>query len=167
LPKNQDWTAYVWLVYLGYFLIMPWLIGAPTWVRLATVLGTLAGLPLYFLGYWLCGRRVLWVVGGFTLLGTLFAPINPGAATLFIFAATALAGIGDPPKAFPYLGVLLAVVALEAWLLKLPPIFWITTMFFSSRSCWRRRRRANTWPRSQSASGSHAICTTCWGIRCR
>jgi hypothetical protein len=78
LPKDQDWTGYVWLVYLGYFLIIPWLIGAQTWVRVASVAGTLAALPMYFLGYWLRGRRVLWVVGGFTVLAVLFAPINPG-----------------------------------------------------------------------------------------
>jgi two-component system sensor histidine kinase DesK len=160
LPKNQDWTAYVWLVYLGYFLISPWLLRAPTWVRLATVLGTLAALPMYFLGYWLCGRRVLWVVGGFTLLGILFAPINPGAATLFIFASTALAGIGDPPKAFPYLGVLLAMVAAEAWLLKLPPIFWITTMFFSSLIGsavihWAHRRRLTEKLLAAQAESEH------------
>src|SRR5580698_4218233 len=110
LPKDQDWTGYVWLVYLVYFLLFPFFVGAPPWVRLATVWGTLAALPLYFWGYWLSGRRVLWVVGGFTLLGILLAPINPAAATMFIFAATYLARMGEPAQAFPYLGALLAMV---------------------------------------------------------
>lgn len=132
LPKDQDWTGYVWLVYLVYFLILPFLMGAPAWQCAATVAGTAAAVPLYFLGYWLRGRRVLWVVGGFALLGTLFASINAGAATMFIFAATYLGRIGDLPQAFTWLGVLLAAIGLEAWLLQLPPTVWIPALFFSS-----------------------------------
>src|ERR1017187_6922424 len=100
LPKDQDWTGYVWLVYLACFLIIPFLFPTPGWQRVATVLGVLAALPLYFWGYWVSGRRALWVVAGFTLLGSLFAPFNPGAANMFIFAATYLARIGDPSQAF-------------------------------------------------------------------
>src|ERR1035438_9945570 len=132
LPKDQDWTAYVWLVYLLFFLGVPFFFPVPAWQRVAAVAGTLAALPLYFRGYWLHGRRALWVVAGFTLLGSLFAPINPGASTMFVFAATYLARIGDPPKAFPYLGILLAVEALEAWLMRSPESFWIPTMVFSA-----------------------------------
>jgi two-component system sensor histidine kinase DesK len=132
LPRDQDWTGYAWLVYLVYFLAIPFLIGSSAWIKLASVAGTLAALPLYFWGYWLCGKRVLWVVGGFTFLGTLFAPINPGAATMFIFAATYLGRMENPSQAFPYLGVLLALEALEALVFRFPPTFWIPTMFFSS-----------------------------------
>jgi two-component system sensor histidine kinase DesK len=132
LPKDQDWTGYVWLVYLVYFLIVPFLMGAPAWQCAASVAGTAAAVPLYFLGYWLRGRRVLWVVSGFVVLGTLFATINPGAATMFIFAATYLGRIGDLSTAFTWLGGLLAVIGLEAWLLQLPPTVWIPALFFSS-----------------------------------
>jgi len=40
--------------------------------------------------------------------------------------------MGDPSQAFAYLGGLLAVEAAESWILRLPPTFWIPTMFFSS-----------------------------------
>jgi len=132
LPKEQDWTGYVWLVYLAAFLGIPFLMAVPAWQRWAAVGATLAALPLYFWGYWLHGRRALLVVGGFALLGSLFATINPGASTLFVFAATYLARVGDPPTAFPYLGGLLALVGLEAWLIPLPPSFWIPTVVFSA-----------------------------------
>jgi two-component system sensor histidine kinase DesK len=132
LPKDQDWTGYVWLVYLVYFLIIPFLMGAPAWQCAASVAGTVAALPLYFWGYWVRGRRVLWVVGGFALLGTAFSQINMGAATMFIFAATYLGRIGDLSQAFTWLGVLLGVEALEAWLFHLPATFWIPALFFSS-----------------------------------
>jgi two-component system sensor histidine kinase DesK len=160
LPKDQDWTGYVWLVYLVYFLVVPFLFPAPAWQRVATVLATLAALPLYFWGYWVCGRRVLWVVAGFTLLGSLLAPINPGAATMFIFAATYLARIGDPSKAFPYLGILVAIEALEAWLMHLPPTFWIPTIFFSSLIGsvviqWVHRRRLTDKLLAAQAESEH------------
>ena len=132
LPKEQDWTGYVWLVYLAAFMAMPFIFHRPEWERLAAIAGTLAALPLYFWGYWLKGRQVLWVVAGFVLLGMIFAPFNAGAANLFIFASTYLAQMNEPSRAFPYLGAILAIVALQAWLLHLPPEFWIPALFFSS-----------------------------------
>jgi two-component system sensor histidine kinase DesK len=160
LPKDHDWTSYAWLVYLVYFPIIPFLLHAPEWQRVASIAGTLAALPLYFWGYWLCGYRVLWVVGGFTLLGILFAPINPAAFTLFIFAGTYLAGMGEPVKAFPYLGVILAIVALESWLLHLPPQFWIPSMFFTSLIGsvviqWAHRRRLTARLLAAQAESEH------------
>jgi two-component system sensor histidine kinase DesK len=160
LPKDQDWTGYVWLVYLVYFLIVPFLYPVPAWQRVATVLGTMAAIPLYFWGYWLNGRRALWVVGGFTLLGSLFATINPGAGTMFIFAATYLARMGDPSEAFPCLGVLLGIEALEAWLLHLPLTFWIPTLFFSSLIGsvviqWVHRRRLSDKLLAAQAESEH------------
>jgi two-component system sensor histidine kinase DesK len=124
------------------------------------VVATIVALPLYFLGYWLSGYRVLWVVGGFLLLGVLFAPINYGAANMFVFAATALARIGEPFRAFPYLGGILAVVILEAWVLRLPPQFWIPTLFFSSLIGsvviqWVHRRRLTNKLLAAQAESEH------------
>jgi two-component system sensor histidine kinase DesK len=160
LPKDHDWTSYAWLVYLAYFLIIPFLFHATGWTRIATVAGTLVALPLYFLGYWLTGYRVLWVVGGFVLLAVTFAPFNPGAATLFVFAGTYLAGMGNPSKAFPWLGVILAVAALESWLFHLPPEFWIPTMFFTSLIGsvvihWAHRRRLTAKLLAAQAESEH------------
>jgi two-component system sensor histidine kinase DesK len=160
LPKNQDWTGYVWLVYLAYFMIVPFLTGASAWQRVASVTATLAALPLYFLGYWLSGRRVLWVVGGFTLLGILFAPINAGAISLFIFAGTYLGGLGDPWKAFQYLGIILAIIGLEAWMAPLPPIFWIPAVFMTSLIGsvviqWVHRRRLTDKLLAAQAESEH------------
>jgi two-component system sensor histidine kinase DesK len=160
LPKDQDWTGYVWLVYLAYFVIIPWLAGAQTWVRVASVAGTLVALPLYFLGYWLRGRRVLWVVGGFTILAVLFAPINPGAMAMFIFAGTYLAGLNDPWKAFQYLGAILAIIGLEAWLAPLPPTFFLPALFMTSLIGsvviqWVHRRRLTDKLLAAQAESEH------------
>ena len=51
LPNDQDWTAYVWLIYLLVFLVVPFSEPVPAWQRVAAVGGTLAALPLYFWGY--------------------------------------------------------------------------------------------------------------------
>jgi two-component system sensor histidine kinase DesK len=147
-------------VYLGYFVAMPFLFGAPAWQRAAGIAGLLAALPLYFWGYWLRGYRVLWVVGGFTLLGMLFAPINLGAVSMFVFAGTYLAGLGDPSKAFSYLGAILGIVALEAWVLHLAPTFWIPSLFFTSLTGsvviqWVHRRRLTNKLLAARAESEH------------
>jgi two-component system sensor histidine kinase DesK len=160
LPKNQDWTGYVWLVYLAYFVIVPFLAGAPVWQKVAAVATTLALLPLYFLGYWFTGRRVLWVVGGFTLAAVLFAPINPGAISLFIFAGTYLGGVGDPWKASQYLLGIVAIIGLEAWLAPLPPNVWIPAVFMTSLIGsvviqWVHRRRLTDKLLAAQAESEH------------
>jgi two-component system, NarL family, sensor histidine kinase DesK len=160
LPKNEDWTAYVWLTYLAFFLLVPFFFSTPAWQRGATVLGTMVAVPLYFCGYWLRGRRVLWVVGGFTLLGTLFAPFNAGATSLFIFGATYLCGLEDPPEAFVYLAGLLALEGLEAWLMHLSKGFWIPTVFFSALIGsvviqWEHRKRLTDKLLAAKAESEH------------
>jgi two-component system sensor histidine kinase DesK len=79
---------------------------------------------------------------------------------MFIFAATYLARIGDPSKAFPYLGILLAVEMVEAWLMHLPPYFWIPTLFFSSLIGsvviqWVHRRRLTDKLLAAQAESEH------------
>ena len=66
LPRNPEgsWLPYVWLIYLGFFLLYP-VLGRPTpreWAL--TIAGLVAFLVLYFTGYWLKGPRVLWAAGG-------------------------------------------------------------------------------------------------------
>jgi two-component system sensor histidine kinase DesK len=160
LPKDQDWTGYVWLVYLAYFVVVPFLMGAPGWQKAAAGATALALLPLYFLGYWFTGRRVLWVVGGFTLAGMLFVPINPGAISLFIFAGTYLGRLGDPWKAFQYLAGILVTIGLEAWLAALAPGVWIPAVFMTSLIGsvviqWVHRRRLTDKLLAAQAESEH------------
>jgi len=48
LPKELDWTPYVWLIYLVYYALVPWLYPASAWERVVTVPVTLVALALYF-----------------------------------------------------------------------------------------------------------------------
>lgn len=131
LPKEQDWTAYVWLVYLAYFLALPFLFPASLWDRATTVAATAAALPLYFWGYWLKGRRILGVVAGFAALGSLMAGINPGASVFFVYAASYLGKAFEPRDAYAYLGGLVALVGVEAWLFHWAMYVWIPSVVFS------------------------------------
>jgi two-component system sensor histidine kinase DesK len=133
IPKADElgWTPYAWLVYLGIFWFAA-LVDDPTpadWTL--TALGTVLFLPLYFWGYWLSGRKALLAVGGITLLGILFAPINWGSSVFFVFAAGHLGYVGPAAFAFRLLLMLAALPPLEAWLLDLSPFFWIPAMVFS------------------------------------
>ena len=130
LPRDS-WLPYVWLVYSLFFLVGPFLGRAAPRVWVLTIAGWVAFLVLYFAGHWLQGRRVLWAAGGILLIGVLFSPSNPGASCFFIYAAAFLGFAVKPREAMVYLGVILAVLGLEAWLLDLPPWTWVPAAVFS------------------------------------
>ncbi|HEY4591410.1 MAG TPA: hypothetical protein VIJ61_03315, partial [Thermoanaerobaculia bacterium] len=133
LPDDPEigWTPYAWLIYLTSFLAWPAMRRASALEWALTVAGTVVFLALYFWGYWLEGRKILWAAGGILLLGVLFAPWNPGAATFFIYAAAFLADAGSPRFAWSLLGVMLAVLALETPLAHLSPYAWAPAAVFS------------------------------------
>jgi two-component system sensor histidine kinase DesK len=133
LPDDPEigWTPYAWLIYLTSFLAWPAMRRASALEWALTVAGTVVFLALYFWGYWLEGRKILWAAGGILLLGVLFAPWNPGAATFFIYAAAFLADAGSPRFAWSLLGVMLAVLALETPLAHLSSYAWAPAAVFS------------------------------------
>jgi two-component system sensor histidine kinase DesK len=133
LPKNPEigWTAYVWLVYLSFFLVPPVFSKASPLEWGLTVAAVLVFLVLYFRGHWLQDKRVLWPAGGILLLGLLFAPFNPGASCFPIYASGFLGQAGPPRFAFRCLVGLVAIVALESWWFDLPPFFWGPAVLFS------------------------------------
>lgn len=133
LPRDRDigWMPYLWLVYLSSVPVNAALrhAGAGQWA--VTIVGMLVFLVLYFRGYWLAGRRLWAVIAAIAALGAAFAPFNPGAAVYFIFAAAFAGNAGPPRLAYRIIGILLAVLALESVLLRLPPYFWIPAAFFT------------------------------------
>jgi two-component system sensor histidine kinase DesK len=133
LPEDPEigWTPYAWLIYLTSFLIWPALQRASALDWALTAAGTAVFLVLYFWGHWQEGRRILWAAGGILLLGVLFTPWNPGAATFFIYAAAFIADAGPPRFAWSLLGLLLAILALETPLAHLSPYAWVPAAVFS------------------------------------
>lgn len=119
------WTPYLWLVYIGAFFVDPVLsrAGAREWT--AVLLGFALFLVLYFRVYWKRGVDLLPPVLGMVLLGLTFAPVNVGSAVFFIYAAASVGFAGPPRVALRWLLAVVAVLALEAWWLRLSPSAWI------------------------------------------
>jgi len=128
LPRNQDigWTPYAWLIYLASVPFYAYVSGyrSPTYWAL-TVLGMLVFLVLYFRGYWISGKRLLWIIGAIVLLGIVNSPTNPGASVYFIYAAAFVARTGERAFAIRLLPPILLVIALETWIFHLTPYFWV------------------------------------------
>jgi two-component system sensor histidine kinase DesK len=133
LPKDPEigWTPYAWLIYLIPFLVYPAARHASALEWAATFAGAAIFLVLYFWGYWVPGRRILWAAACILLLGMLFSPFNAGASTFFVFAAAFVAQSGPPRFAWRLLGVVLALLLLETWLVPLGPYVWIPGAVFS------------------------------------
>jgi two-component system sensor histidine kinase DesK len=131
LPEDQDWTPYAYLIYLAYYLVTPFFAGFPPWYRVLTVAATLVATALYFTGYWLRDRRILWIVGAFTALGVGFLPSNPAASVFFVYGAAYLGKVFEPAEAWRYLGAILAIIAIETPLLHLMPWAWIPAIIFT------------------------------------
>jgi two-component system, NarL family, sensor histidine kinase DesK len=127
LPPSKElgWTPYVWLAYLGFFFVQPSLSRANWKVWLATVLGAVVFLVLYFVSYWLPGRRRLWAGAAIALLGVGFGPFNAGGAVFFVYAASTVAYVGDAGLAAKALCTILAAAVAEGLLLHLDPWFLV------------------------------------------
>ena len=133
LPEREHlgWTPYAWLVYVVPFVAYPFLDRAHT-DRIAPALAaTAVFFVLYFRGYWEKGARLLAIIGALTLLGVLFLPINPGAGTFFIYAASFAGGVGEPKRAFLVIGGIVAALLIEVRLLDLSFFSWWWAALFS------------------------------------
>ena len=126
IPKNPEigWTPYIWTAWLLWIPVYPFLAGAPAWNKILSVAAVFLGAPIAWWGHSLRGKKILWVVGIFTVLGLAYTPFNWDAMTFFIFAACFTGEAGEPRVAFRYLGALLALIGLEAWLLQMSPYSW-------------------------------------------
>lgn len=132
LPKGLDWTPYAWLIYLAYFAATPFFFDQPAWQKAASWAATAVAVPLYFTGYWVRGRRILWVVGGFLALGTLTAPFNGAASVFYVYGAAYLGKSFEPREAYRYLAAILAFIGVETLVFHYPPYLWIPAVIFTA-----------------------------------
>ncbi|MCG8456198.1 MAG: histidine kinase, partial [Holophagales bacterium] len=131
LPDRVEigWTPYLWLFYLLFFIV-PWFV-APT-SRLEMVLG-IATVPvflaLYFYGFWVPGRRLLWVIAAVLLIAVAWTPWNRGAMTFFIYAAAFAGALGDSRLGTRVVMVIASISATQGWWLGYSWV-WITLSVF-------------------------------------
>jgi two-component system sensor histidine kinase DesK len=85
--KAHGWAPFIWLAYLSFFFIQPILDHAGWKMWSLTALATAIFMVLYFGLFWLQKPRSLLHIAGMVILGLVFAPINGGASTFFVFAA--------------------------------------------------------------------------------
>ncbi len=128
LPPDPEigWTPYAWLIYFPALFLWPSLNHNNATVWIATTVGALIFLPLYFRGYWCNGwREKYWIIGSIAVLGMLLTPINAGAPVLTIYACS-FAGIVRPGRrAAQLIAIIVGAALLEAFALRIPPETWI------------------------------------------
>src|SRR5579864_6356683 len=133
LPKNKEisFVPYIWLVYLSNIHAYNFLSRAGRAAWALSILSIVIFLPLYFRGYWVRGRRLLYVIALIALLGILLSPINQGASVYFVYAA-AFAGEAQRPRyAASIVGILVVALVAETLLFHLAAYFWIPGILFA------------------------------------
>ena len=133
LPKDKEvgWLPYVWLIYVSMMLVFtPWR-QQPRAISALTLAITALFLPLYFRGYWVKGRQLLWIIAAITLMGMVLAPFNPGAAVLFVYATAFAPKGGNTQIAVRIIAAVVLVIIAESFVLHLTPYFWISALIFS------------------------------------
>ena len=130
---NSQWWQLIWSVFIGFLFLAPWKRHA-TWVEwLLTIVGVLVFLALYVTVIAIWPKRTSLLIAAITLLGVAFAPFNPGACLFFIYAASFVpfAVGGQARPAALLIGVILAIVGVESWLLNLHWHFWAYAIGYS------------------------------------
>lgn len=130
--SGQGWTAYVWLVYLGFFFI-EWYFRPVSAVELSLGVATIViFLVLYFSAFRSrSGTAALAHIIAITALAAAWSWVNAGASVLFIYAASFAYLVGPPRKSvWVVLGVA-AFAGLIAPLARPEPLYWLPGVFIS------------------------------------
>jgi two-component system sensor histidine kinase DesK len=151
--KDHGWSPLLWVLYLGFFFIDPIMSHASLKIWLLDGIGVAVFLVLYLGLFALENPRTLVHIGGMVLLGLLFQPINDGACTFFIYAASMLPfSVGNQTTAAIGLGFIGSIGAIEGWLLHIsgwrlfysalfPVIIGAGNTFFAERNRMNRKLR--------------------------
>ena len=133
--EKPGWWALVFTPFIGFVFLDPWQHGASPLKWTLTIAGVLAFYALYSyaIAFSHTRRTTLSLIGGVALLGYIFAPFNLGAALYIIYATSFVpyAVEGEAKATAKYIGIILALVFLETWLLNLGAVFWGYSLGYS------------------------------------
>jgi two-component system, NarL family, sensor histidine kinase DesK len=127
------WVPFIWLAYLTFFLWVPVTGHTSTEQWAATAVGLVVFLFFYFSFFHSSKLPPMLCVAGILALGIIYAPFNDGAANFFIYAASmAPFALETELSAAVVIGGVVALAALESWLLHIPRGFLFPATFLST-----------------------------------
>jgi two-component system sensor histidine kinase DesK len=130
--REPGWVPIIWLGYLVFFFFHPVLdhVGPREWM--ATIVGVLIFLVLYFSFFRLDGPWNRLSLVGMVLLGIVYSPWNAGAVGFFIYASSFVPfAICSEKKALAALAGIIALVAIEWKLIHPGNTYLFVGVFFS------------------------------------
>ena len=127
-----DYDHTIWLVYLVFWFIQPYLDHQPPIKWLWLFLALALFFPLYLLAHHAPRKsRWIWVLG-MLVVGMVYVPMNQSACGAFIYVATAIPEISESTNIVITLLLLeCAAISAECWLLHLSPWVWSMGIAFS------------------------------------
>lgn len=133
LPRGRQWGLLLFAIFVGDLFLEPYRRGASSLEWLLTIAGVALFLVLFMAVFVLRDRQLLWIVAADVALGMAFAPFNTAASILFVYAASFIpfALRGRPLQSCVAIGLVVAIVALESWLLRLPSSMWAVAIGYS------------------------------------
>src|SRR6187402_1382572 len=125
LPDSPlGWTPYAWLVYLSLYIVAAAVTSRTPADWAMNGAGLLVFLVLYFRGFWVQGHALLRIALALVALGVVLSPYNMGASVFFIYGAAFLGDALRPGAAVRWLLAMVAIIALEGWLVPLDVRTW-------------------------------------------
>ena len=132
LPDSPlGWTPYAWLIYLSLYIVAAAVTSKTTADWAMNGAGLAVFLVLYFRGFWVQGHALLRIALALVVLGVVLSPYNMGASVFFIYGAAFLGDALRPGAAVRWLLAIVAIIALEGWLVPLDVRTWVPGVVFS------------------------------------
>jgi two-component system sensor histidine kinase DesK len=133
LPRNlnEQFSPYVWLIYLPLFFVPVIMFNQDPVDLLGTLLALIAFLGLYFHSYWVKSQDVIYHIVGIIMIGTLAAFLTPTACTLFIYAGAFCSRLPPLKYAVAVLVVLLVWIAAISWFFSFEVFFYLPALVFT------------------------------------
>jgi len=123
--SGQDWSVYLWLIYLQFFVLEWWFRPVGMLELGLAALTVAAFLVLYFSTWRTRGRRALLQLSLIAALGLAWTPFNAGASVFMIYAAAFACRVGPPRPALIIVLCIALLVSLVAWFWQPLLQYWV------------------------------------------
>lgn len=133
LPRNlkEQFSPYVWLIYLPFFFGPVFYFSPNALDWLWTVVATICFLAIYFHVHWVKRKYVIFHILAVVVIATLSALFTPSAQTLFIYAASFCSRLRPIKYSFITLAGIVLWMGLISWMFNLEAHFYLPGILFS------------------------------------